>query len=282
MMIETRNLYHVYPGNVQALEDVSIKIGEGEFTAIVGQNGSGKTTLALHLNGLLKPTKGDVFVKGKNTCDSDVEELSKIVGYVYQNPNHQLFNLTVKQELAFGLKRLLSKEETEKRLKETVELFSIQDILDVNPFSLSLPVKKIIAMAAIHVMRPEIFVLDEPTTGQDFVGMKLIEKAILNVSREGKTIIVITHDMGFVARHAKRVIVMAEGRVIGDDEPKKIFDLSNNGAKRVLQEARISPPHVSLLSYALRFDCNVQRFPTDVITPTQFADVVCTHKLRGP
>ncbi|MEM3403134.1 MAG: ABC transporter ATP-binding protein [Nitrososphaeria archaeon] len=281
MVIETRNLYHVYPGNVQALQDVNIKINVGEFTAIVGQNGSGKTTLALHLNGLLKPTKGDVFIKGKNTRNSDVEELSKVVGYVYQNPNHQLFNLTVKQELAFSLKRLLSKEETEKRLKETVELFGIQDILDSNPFSLSLPVKKIVAMAAIHAMRPEIFVLDEPTTGQDFVGMKLIEKAILNVSREGKTIIVITHDMGFVARHAKRVIVMAEGKVIGDDEPKKIFDLSNNGAKRVIREARINPPHTSLLSYALRFDYNLQNFPTDIITPTQFADVVSSNKLRG-
>jgi len=282
MIIETRGLSHVYPGNVQALKEVSIKIDEGEFTAVVGQNGSGKTTLALHLNGLLKPTEGDVVVKGNNTRDSDVEELSKIVGYVYQNPNHQLFNLTVRQELAFSLKKILSKEETEKRLEETVELFGIQKILEANPFSLNLPVKKIIAMAAIYAMKPEVFVLDEPTTGQDFIGMKLIEKAILNISREGKTIIVITHDMGFVARHAKRAIVMADGRVIGDDEPRKIFDLSSNGTKRVLQEARISPPQVSSLSYALRFDYNLQRVPTDIVTPTQFADIVSTHKLGGP
>ena len=281
MIIKTKNLSHVYPGNVQALKDVSIKIDEGEFTAIVGQNGSGKTTLALHLNGLLKPTEGDVIIKGKNTRDSDVEELSKIVGYVYQNPNHQLFNLTVRQELAFSLKKLLSKEETEKRLKETIELFGLQGILDANPFSLNLPGKKIVAMAAIYAMKPEIFVLDEPTTGQDFVGMKLIEKAILQISQEGKTIIVITHDMGFVARNSKRAIVMADGKVIGDDEPRKIFDLASNGTKKVLQEAHISPPQVSSLSYALKFDYNLKQVPTDIITPTQFADIVSAHKLGG-
>jgi energy-coupling factor transport system ATP-binding protein len=279
MMIEVENLYFTYPGNVQALKGVNLSIEEGEFVAIVGPNGSGKTTLALHFNGLLKPTRGCVYVKGKDTRETCVEELSTVVGYVFQNPNHQLFNLTVRDEIAFALKRRLTKSELEERVEDALSLFGLKAFEDLNPFTLSLPLKKLVAMATVYAMKPEVFVLDEPTTGQDFFGAKLVENAVLKVRDTGKTIIVITHDMKFVARHAKRVIVMVDGEIAFNGEPCELFDQSTQDARKTLERAKIRPPKTALLSYMLMQDGGFKDLPANLLTPEEFVEALA--KLRS-
>jgi len=279
-MIEVENLYYTYPGNVQALKGINLSIGEREFVAIVGPNGSGKTTLALHFNGLLKPTKGCVYIKGKDTRETDVEALSTVVGYVFQNPNHQLFNLTVKDEIAFALKKHLPKGELKERVEDALSLFGLKAFEDLNPFTLSLPLKKLIAMATVYAMKPEVFVLDEPTTGQDFFGAKLVENAVLKVRETEKTIIAITHDMKFVARHAKRVIVMVDGEIAFDGKPCELFDQSTQDARKTLEKAKIKPPKVTLLSYMLRQNGGFKDIPANLLAPEELVEALAKFRSK--
>lgn len=234
------NLEHTYSSGHKALIDINLDIYKQEITAIIGQNGSGKTTLSKHFNGLLRPTAGKIFVNGKDVASRRVSEMAREVGYVFQNPNYQLFCPTVLEEIRFGLKNLkLSDEEIKARSREVIEEFDLRGMVKKQPVTLSSGSKKIVALASVYAMDPEILFLDEPTTGQDQYGKTKLGLLSRKMKQLGKTIIIISHDMDFVAEYADRVIVMNESRVILDGTPADVF--SN---EEVMRTAHIMPPQI--------------------------------------
>jgi energy-coupling factor transporter ATP-binding protein EcfA2 len=167
-IIVCENLWHIYMGEILALQQANLKIYAGEIIGVIGQNGSGKTTLVKHFNGLLKPTRGKVWVKGKDTSQMRIQQLAADVGYVFQNPNHQLFARTVEAELEFGPRNLgVPEEEIVERREKAIEFFNLQELRAEHPYRIGFPLRKLVGMASIYTMRPAVFILDEPTTGQD-------------------------------------------------------------------------------------------------------------------
>lgn len=234
------NLEHTYSSGHKALIDINLDIYKQEITAIIGQNGSGKTTLSKHFNGLLRPTAGKIFVNGKDVASRRVSEMAREVGYVFQNPNYQLFCPTVLEEIRFGLKNLkLSDEEIKARSREVIEEFDLRGMVKKQPVTLSSGSKKIVALASVYAMDPEILFLDEPTTGQDQYGKTKLGLLSRKMKQLGKTIIIISHDMDFVAEYADRVIVMNDSKVILDGTPADVF--SN---EEVMKTAHIMPPQI--------------------------------------
>jgi len=246
-LLEVKGLSFTYPAGVKALRNVNFKINKGEVLAIIGQNGSGKTTLVKHFNGLLKPTKGEVLINDETTKDKTTARLSRMVGYVFQNPDDQIFNSTVFNELAFGPKNLgLSKSEIKKRVKEVLKIIDLEGFERKHPLDLGLDQKKLIAIASILAMKPEVVILDEPTTGQDHKGVKKIESLINDLSKD-HTVIIISHNMELVAKVATRVIVMWNSELIFDGEPKKAF-VKNS----LLNKTYLKPPIITQLAQRVK------------------------------
>ena len=215
---------HTYPNGVQAIRDVDVTIKQGEIVSVVGQNGSGKTTLVKHFNGLLKPTDGDIIVGDLNTREHPVGLLAESVGYVFQNPNHQIFAASVHEELSFGLKNIgLGESEIETKVKEIAEEFLLTEYLELNPYRLGFSLRKTVGMASIIAMEPDVVILDEPTTGQDYSGVKTIKDSILKLKSEGKSVVVVSHDMPLVAEETDRVLVMCNTELIFDGPPADLF-----------------------------------------------------------
>lgn len=275
-VVQFDHLQHVYPGGVEALKDINLSFRKGEIVAIIGQNGSGKTTLSKHFNGLLRPTSGTVKVCGRDIGKVRTSDLAKTVGYVFQNPNYQIFCASVRDEIKYGLKNLkLPENEIKTRTKEILAQFGLTSVAKTQPVSLSGGTKKVVALASVCAMDPSILLLDEPTTGQDQPGKQRLGQLMLSLSASGKTIIVISHDMNFVARYAQRVIVMAEGRVIGDDTPARIF--SNES---VMKQAHVQPPQVYAVVNELRREG--QSIPEEAYTCSQAAGLVAAMKGAVP
>jgi energy-coupling factor transport system ATP-binding protein len=240
-MIEVKDIYFNYPNGVEALKGVSINVKDGEFLAVMGQNGAGKTTLVKHFNGLLKPTKGKVFVDDVDTIKVSVATLARNVGFVFQNPDHQLFNETVEQEIAFALKNFGFKEDVvENRVTWALNLLSLTQYRTTSPFMLSGGERKRVALASVLAWDPKILILDEPTIGQDYQQKEKLRQFILQLRTQKKTIIIVTHDVEFVAECNPRVLLMREGKIIADGEAKII--LTN---LQVLTEASIVPPQIA-------------------------------------
>ncbi|MDT7891153.1 MAG: ATP-binding cassette domain-containing protein [Thermoproteota archaeon] len=207
-----------------AIEDINLEIYEGEVLAIIGSNGAGKTTLIKHMNGLLKPTIGDVYVEGLNTKNVTVAELSRKVGIVFQNADYQLFAQTVYDEIAFALKNFgFEEEEIKKRVDNVLEYFSLKQYVENSPLLLSGGEKKRVALASVLVYDPKVLILDEPTIGLDFVQKKNLKNLISDMKNRNKTIIIVTHDLDFVAEIAERVVVMKNGRILRIDSSREIF-----------------------------------------------------------
>ncbi|KUK16847.1 MAG: energy-coupling factor transport system ATP-binding protein [Thermococcaceae archaeon] len=224
-MIEVRNLWHVYEGRKEALKGVSLTFGN-EIIALVGPNGSGKTTLAKHLNGLLKPTKGEVIVDGMDTRKYSVAELARVVGYVFQNPEHMFFEENVFKEVAFGPKNLgLSEKEVEERVKWALREVNLEGYEDRSPYSLSGGEKQRLAIACILAMKPKYLILDEPTTGLDEKNAESVKKIIRNLHREGHGILLITHEMDLVLELAERVVLLYQGQKVFDGDVEEFFEL---------------------------------------------------------
>lgn len=264
-IIKIRNLWHIYRGGVVAVKDINLDIYPGEFISIIGQNGAGKTTLVKHFNGLLKPTKGFVIVKGYDTRTMRVSELSKYVGYIYQNPDDQLFADSVEEEIAFGPKNLgWSEEEVKKSVDEVLKRLNLEHLRDEHPLSLGLGDRHRVAVAAVLSMKPDVIILDEPTTGQDFRGSREIVNLINDLNKEGKTVIMITHDMYLVAEYSHRVIVMAQGEILLDGTPREVFSKSE-----ILAESYLSPPQITLLGQKL----SDLGFPNDILSVDEFCDI---------
>ncbi|MGM8213052.1 energy-coupling factor ABC transporter ATP-binding protein [Virgibacillus sp. W0430] len=248
-IIEVSNLVYRYKRGKQALNDVNLKIYDSELISIVGQNGSGKTTLVKHFNGLLKPTEGVVKIEQESTAEKSVGYLSGKVGYVFQNPNHQFFTKTVEEELMTGPKNFkLSHKETKENLDYVIELLRIDDILKEHPMNLDYTSKKIVSIASVLTFNPKVFIMDEPTGGLDEVGRQLLIKTMNLLHKQGKTVIIISHDMDFVAENSNRIIVMANGNILRDGDGTSVFNDNDS-----LQKAWIEPPQITQLGKRLNF-----------------------------
>jgi energy-coupling factor transport system ATP-binding protein len=248
-LIKVTDARYVYSnGAVLALDGVSLDIPEGQSVGIVGQNGSGKTTLTKLLNGLLKPTSGSIVVDGKDTAKNSVQQMSSTVGYVFQNPNHQLFAPSVTAELAFGPTNLkLPPEEITERIAHALEFFDIKQYADMHPYRLSFPLRKLVGIASVFTMGPKVFVLDEPTTGQDHQTTKVINQLIHRLQDRGSTVICVSHDMPLLADVSERMIVMWNAKIIADGSAREVF-----GNTEVMERTHIAPPQVTQISLRLK------------------------------
>ena len=247
-IIETRDLRYSYPGGISALSAVNLDIGQGEFIAIIGSNGSGKTTLVKHFNGLLKPSQGQVIVDGLDTRTARVSELSRIVGFVFQNPDHQIFAYSVWEEASFGLKlQKLDAESVERQTSEALQAVSLNDLRDRHPRALSRGQRQRLATASILALRTPVLVLDEPATGQDFLSKRQIMELTVELHAEGRTVLMVTHDMALVAEYATRVIVMHNGAAICDASPKEVFE-----KEEILKATGLDLPPVAEIAHGLR------------------------------
>lgn len=240
-MIEVKDIRFTYPNGIEALKGISLTIEDGEFLAIMGQNGAGKTTLVKHFNGLLKPTKGRVLVDGVDTTKASVATLSRNVGFVFQNPDHQLFSETVEDEIAFALRNFGFKEEViEKRITWALNLLALTQYRKTSPFMLSGGERKRVALASVLAWDPKMLILDEPTIGQDYEQKEKLRQFILQMKTQQKTVIAVTHDVEFVAECNPRVLLMREGKIIADGEAGKILT-----DREILAQASIVPPQIA-------------------------------------
>ena len=216
-IISFDNISYTYPNGTQALKDVSLNIKTGAFLAIIGKNGSGKTTLIKHINGLIKPQSGNVNIKNESIKDYSISSISQTIGYCYQNPDHQLFKNTIREEIEFGLLNLkIDKEEIEKRYNKIVDLLNLRKFEEIyeSTFYLSKGIRQRLALASVLVLEPEILIIDEPTTGQDFLMIKEFMKILQDLNKENHTIIIVTHDPFVISNYSKEIIIMSDGHVI--------------------------------------------------------------------
>jgi energy-coupling factor transport system ATP-binding protein len=240
-MIEVSDIHFTYPNGVEALKGVSLRIEDGEFVAIMGQNGAGKTTLVKHFNGLLKPSQGKVLVDEQDTTKTSVAKLARNVGFVFQNPDHQLFSETVEEEIAFALKNFGFKEDViEKRITWALNLLGLAQYRKTSPFMLSGGERKRVALASILAWDPKILILDEPTIGQDYEQKEKLRQFILQMKTQKKTIVIVSHDVEFVAECNPRVLLMRDGVVIADGEAEKILT-----DPVTCEKASIVPPQIA-------------------------------------
>ena len=223
----------------------------------MGQNGAGKTTLIKHFNGLLKPTTGKVLVDGVETTKTSVAALSRNVGFVFQNPDHQLFSETVDDEIAFALKNFgYESEAIEKRIDWAVNLLGISQYRKTSPFMLSGGERKRVALASVLAWDPQVLVLDEPTIGQDHQQKENLRQFIMQLQTQGKTIVTVTHDVEFVAECNPRVVLMRQGKIIADGEGKNILT-----DPKLLEQSSIVLPQIAQIFTQL----NEAELPKNII-----------------
>jgi energy-coupling factor transport system ATP-binding protein len=247
MKIEIKDLHHTYPGNVKALNGISLNIDSGEQVAILGQNGSGKTTLVKHFNGLLQPTSGSVRVGEWDTREQAVAKMASRVGYVFQNPDEQLFTKTVYEEVAFGPRNLgYQPNRIAALVEDALTLTELSDQQGTNPYDLSPTWRKMVALASIIAMDTPIVIFDEPTTGQDAVNIARMAGAIASLRERSKTVITITHDIDFCAENFERVIALSQGTLLLDGPANEIL-----GQEEILAKTYVDPPQLTRLGLRL-------------------------------
>ena len=232
-LIEINNLTHIYseglPFEKKAVDDISLKVEENEFIGLIGHTGSGKSTFIQHLNGLLKPSSGEIIIDGTRVDKSgaNLTDLRKKVGLVFQYPEYQLFEETIERDIAFGPKNLdISDEEVQERVKSSMESVGLdyKTYKDKSPFELSGGLKRRVAIAGVLAMEPKVLILDEPTAGLDPRSRDEILSEIKSIHEKRKmTVILVSHSMEDVAKIAERIVVLDKGKVFLDGEPRDIF-----------------------------------------------------------
>ena len=246
-IIEVKNVSFSYPNGFEAVKNVSFNISAGENIAIVGQNGAGKTTTVKLLNGLLKPSKGDVVVNNQNTKEYTTAQISRKVGYVFQNPDDQIFNNTVYDEIAYALRKMgFDEDEVEDKVYEVAQLTEIEGELDENPYDLPLSIRKFVTIASVIATEPDVLIFDEPTAGQDLRGLKVLSNIIEELIRQNKAVITISHDMEYVAENFEKIIVMANKKIQEIGLPENIFFNES-----LMDIAMLNPPEIVSISQKL-------------------------------
>lgn len=264
VVIEAENVSYKYDNSKHALKNVNLKIHKGEFIALIGRNGAGKTTFSKHLNGLLRPSYGKIFINGKDNSKLTISQLSREVGYVFQNPDHQIFAASVKDEIEYGLKTQgIDKDETEKRVKDALAFVGLENFENRHPFSLGKGERQKLAVSSILAMSPEILVIDEPTTGQDWEGTCKMMKLLKDLHQNGHTILAITHDMRIAAEYADRIIVFLNGELVLDGTPSKVFQQTE-----ILEKCFVTPPDSALLAQRL----SKYGVPEELVTVNQLVE----------
>ncbi len=257
---------------VKALDDINLVIPDGQFIGLIGHTGSGKSTLVQHLNGLIKPTSGNIYYNGKDIHDEEFskKELRSKVGLVFQYPEHQLFEIDVFSDVCFGPKNLgLDKKEVELRAYQALKQVGLEDeYFYQSPFDLSGGQKRRVAIAGVLAMKPDVLILDEPTAGLDPKGRDEILGLVSRLRDEtGMTIILVSHSMDDVAEYVDRILVMNKGKLMFDDEPKKVFSHVEE-----LESMGLAAPQVT---YIMR-ELEKRGYPVDtnVITVKEAADEI--------
>ena len=246
-MLILDDVHFSYEGIYTALRGVSLQIDDGERVAVMGANGAGKTTLIKHMNGLLRPQKGGVFLDGKDTRNLSVAEMARVVGLVFQSPDHQLFLDTVHKEIAFGLRNLgFSDQEVEERCSDTMESLGLSQLSDRSPFALSGGERKRVALASVLATEPHVLALDEPTIGQDAHQKERLAELLAGLNKKGRTVIVVTHDIEFVVEHFPRTVVMANGKIIADGPTGSVLS-----SDRAIELCSLSYPQMTQAARAL-------------------------------
>ena len=245
------NIEHLkfqYVENIPVLQDVNLTI-DNRPIAIIGQNGAGKTTLVKLLKGLLKPVGGSIYYGGNDMAEKSVAMLAGEIGYVFQNPDDQIFKYHVIDEVMFGPQNIgMTKERAREQAVAALKLVGLEQLADENPYDLELAERKLVAIASVLAMDTKVIILDEPTIAQDWKGRKIIQKMIRDLSSQGKTVIAILHDMDFVAESFERVIVMAHGKVLADGTKEEVF-----AQKDILEQARLDQPYLTKLCQRLGY-----------------------------
>jgi energy-coupling factor transport system ATP-binding protein len=268
------NVHYTYQSNVEALRGVDLVFERGEVVALMGENGSGKTTLLKHMNGLLKPTVGRVLVDGVETTSASIAELSQKVGLVFQNAEDMFFESTVYNEVAFALRNFgYDEEKVRKRVEWALKFFELEQYKDHSPFLLSGGEKKRLAMAIILAWSPSIICLDEPTIGQDSVQKEKMMHMIKMLNTQGRTVILASHDVEFIADLKPRVVVLSRGKVLADGKSQEIL---TDG--ELLKKASLIPPQVVSVLERLS-DLGVQRKVLDVDVAAEIVASVLKHEL---
>lgn len=275
-ILQVKNLTYTYGGNTpvinDAVSDVSFTVEKGEIIGIIGHTGSGKSTLVQHLNGLLKPTDGEILIEEKNIWENpkEIRKIRSKVGLVFQYPEYQLFEETVYKDIAFGPKNMgLSGDELDQRVRETCKIIGVKDeYLEKSPFDLSGGEKRRVAIAGVMAMKPQIIVFDEPTAGLDPKGRQDVVDIINDYRKAtGATVIIISHSMEDMAVITDKLLVLSKGNLIMFDKTENVF---KNGDK--LREIGLNVPIVTRVFYKLKeLGVNV---PTDVFTVEKAVEVL--------
>nr|WP_317407936.1 energy-coupling factor transporter ATPase [Fournierella massiliensis] len=248
-LFEIRNLEFSYRPGTPVLHGINLRL-DARPTAIIGQNGAGKTTLVKLLKGLLRPPGPSIWFRGEDISHKTVAALAAQVGYVFQNPDDQIFRYNVLDEVMFGPLNIgMSEEQAREKSRAALALTGLSDQENSNPYDLELNERKMVAIASVLAMDPDVLLLDEPTIAQDMMGRRRIADIVRTLSAQGKLVLAILHDMDFVAECFDRVVVMAQGQVVADGSPRQVFADS-----AALQAARLDPPHVTQLCTRLGYD----------------------------
>lgn len=244
--IEMKDVSFAYPNGYLAVDQISIEVEKGDNIAIIGQNGAGKSTTVKMLNALEYPTSGTVHIGDMDTRKHTTAQVSREVGYVFQNPDDQIFHATVRGEVEFGPVK------TKEQVDYALEITGMMEFAEENPYNLPLSMRKFVTIAAIIASDCSVMIFDEPTAGQDLEGNKRLEFILKSLHEKGKTVITISHDMEFVVSNFERVIVMANKKVIASGNPKEIF-----WNHQVLDQAMLKQPYISRLFHNLGDDSKV-------------------------
>jgi energy-coupling factor transport system ATP-binding protein len=255
-IIQAIDVFFSYPG-VKALKGVNLTIHHGDFVAIMGENGAGKTTLVKHFNGLLRPEKGKILLDEKNIKDSSIANLSRRIGLVFQNPDDQLFEESVEKEIAFALRNFGFNDDIIKnRVNWALNLLDLNQYKDSSPFNLSGGERKRVALASVLAWDPDILVLDEPTVGQDYGQKEKLRHFLNHLIVQGKTVVIITHDVEFAAECKPRIVLMSKGKIIGDGPAHKIMSSTKD-----LERCNVAQPEITKLFNFL----SKHGFPEDIL-----------------
>lgn len=284
MLVKINDLNYIYNANTpfekKALDNINLQIDEGDFIGLIGHTGSGKSTLVQHLNGIMKPTSGNIIADGINICDknANLREIRQKVGLVFQYPEHQLFEETVYKDIAFGPKNLgLKDEELKLRVQSSMELVGLDynTLKDRSPFELSGGQKRRVAIAGVIAMKPKLLVLDEPTAGLDPSGRDEILDEIKKLYlKEGITIILVSHSMEDVAKLSNRIFVMDRGKIVIDDATREVFKRA-----RELEEIGLGIPQIT--SFMREFKSKGHNVRDDILTVEEAKEEIMKYLRRN-